>query len=121
MNTFLLEPKFQSDHSPLVLELQVSTTLNISAEEARRYVNRQVIPQLGTGLVARLPALRINDHQITWRVPIELSLPHLGNLGEVGAIQVDAVSGEVAFTAEEEAQLVNHARRLYRGATLSTE
>ncbi|MEZ4732477.1 MAG: hypothetical protein R3E79_35655 [Caldilineaceae bacterium] len=95
--------------------------MNLSAEDARRYVNRQVIPHLGTGLVARLPELRISDSKIVWRVPVELSLPQLGNLGEVGFIQVDAHSGEIAFTAEEQARIINHAQRLYRGATLPTK
>lgn len=121
MNTFSLLPEFSSDQLPLVLDVQVSTTLNLSAEDARCYVNRQVIPRLGTGLVARTPELNIANTQISWRVPIELSLPHLGNLGEVGAVQVDARSGEITFSAEAQERLINHARRLYRGATLSTE
>lgn len=121
MNTFSLSPEFSSDQQPLVLDVQVSTTLNLSAEDARRYVNRQVIPHLGTGLVARTPKLTIANTQISWRVPIELSLPHLGNLGEVGAVQVDAHSGKIAFSAEEQERLINHARRLYRGAALSAE
>jgi hypothetical protein len=121
MNTFSLLPEFSSDQLPLVLDVQVSTTLNLSAEDARRYVNHQVIPQLGTGLVARTPELSIANTQITWRVPIELSLPHLGNLGEVGVVQVDAHSGEVVISVAEQEQIITHARRLYRGATLPTE
>ena len=121
MNTFLLDSTFQSKQSPTVLEIQVSTTLTVSAEEARLHVNRQVIPHLGTGLVACTPRLSITDNWATWFVPIQLSLSQLGNLGEVGVVRVDAQSGQITFPEEEQAQLIQHARRLYYGATLSTE
>ena len=114
MNTFLFDSTFQSKQSPTVLEIQVSTTLNISAEEARLHVNRQVIPHLGTGLVACTPQLSITDNWATWFVPIQLSLSQLGNLGEVGVIRVDAQSGQITFSEEEKEQLIQHARRLYR-------
>lgn len=114
MNTFLIDSTFQSKQSPTVLEIQVSTTLNISAEEARLHVNRQVIPHLGTGLVACTPQLSITDNWATWFVPIQLSLSQLGNLGEVGVIRVDAQSGQITFSEEEKEQLIQHARRLYR-------
>lgn len=114
MNTFLIDSTFQSKQSPTVLEIQVSTTLNISAEEARLHVNRQAIPHLGTGLVACTPQLSITDNWATWFVPIQLSLSQLGNLGEVGVIRVDAQSGQITFSEEEKEQLIQHARRLYR-------
>jgi len=117
MNTFLIDSTFQSKQSPTVLEIQVSTTLNISAEEARLHVNRQAIPHLGTGLVACTPRLSITDNWATWFVPIQLSLAQLGNLDEVGVVRVDAQSGQITFPEEEQAQLIQHARRLYYGAT----
>jgi len=47
----------------------MTATLNFSAEEARRQVNRQVVAELGTGLIARDPELVVSGEQITWRVP----------------------------------------------------
>ena len=42
-----------------------------------------------TGLIAREPELLIAGEQITWRVPIVLSLPTLGDVGQVGAVDAD--------------------------------
>ena len=53
----------------------MTATLNFSAEEARRQVNRQVVTELGTGLIARDPELVIAGKQITWRVPLVVFAP----------------------------------------------
>lgn len=105
--------------SPVILNIQVDTTLKVTAEEARRRVNRQLIPQLGTGLIANNPELIVTDQQIAWRVPIVLSLPGLGDLGEVGTVMVDAQTGQLAVTPATQTKIINHARWLYAGATLS--
>ena len=103
------------------LDLRLQTTLRISADEARRRVNRLIIPELGTGLGAAEPELSLEDTDIWWRVPVMLSLPMLGTLGIVGTIKVDPQSGEIAFTLEEQENLINHARWLYSGATLPAD
>ena len=108
-------------HNGTSLDLRLQTTLRISADEARRRVNRLIIPELGTGLSASEPELSLEDTNIWWRVPIMLSLPRLGTLGIVGTIKVDAQSGEIAFTLEEQENLINHARWLYSGATLPAD
>ena len=59
-------------------DTHVVATLNVTAEEARRRVNRQVVTELGTGLIARDPELVLVGEQIAWRVPVMLSLPGLG-------------------------------------------
>ena len=47
--------------------------MDVTAEEARRRVNCQVVTELGTGLAARDPELVIAGELIVWRVPIVLS------------------------------------------------
>jgi hypothetical protein len=110
-----------STEPPVALNIQLNTTLNITANEARRRVNRQLIPQLGTGLIASDPELSISGEQIEWRVPIILSLPGLGDLGEVGTVIVDAQTGDLAITLATQTKIVNHARWLYAGATLQAK
>lgn len=110
-----------SETTPIRLRFHVVATLNVTAGEARRLVNRQVVAELGTGLIAREPEMVIGDKFISWRVPIVLSLPELGDLGQVGAIDVDAESGELLTTPAAQERIIQHARRLYAGATLQTE
>jgi hypothetical protein len=107
--------------TPVCLSFHVAATLNISAEEARRLVNRQIVTELGTGLIARDPELALDGNQITWHVPIVLALPGLGDLGQVGYVAVDAESGSLLIDADDQERITQHARRLYAGATLQTE
>jgi hypothetical protein len=107
--------------TPVHLSFHVVATLNISAEESRRLVNQQVVTELGTGLIARNPELALDGDQITWRVPIVLTLPGLGDLGQVGYVAVDAESGSLLIDAGVQERLIQHTRRLYAGATLPTE
>ncbi len=102
-------------------ETAVAITVQISAEEARRLVNREIIPELGTGLGAKKPDLLLRGEQIIWRVPIVLSLAQLGDLGEVGIIEVDAQTGSILTNGSHYERILQHAQRLYAGATLSPE
>ncbi len=103
------------------LTFHLDITLDITAAEARRRVNRQVVVGLGTGLIAQEPELIIADEQIAWRVPITLSLPTLGNLGKVGEIEVDARTGDILTEVETRQQIIKHASLLYNGATLQAK
>lgn len=110
-----------SETAPAVLSLHVETTLGLTAKEARRRVNYEVVPELGTGLVAGEPELMVEGEQIKWRVPIELSLPGLGDLGQVGAVEVDARTGDILTGDAARNEIVQHADRLCHGATLQAK
>jgi hypothetical protein len=107
--------------APVHLSFHIAATLNIGAEEARRLVNQQVVTELGTGLIARDPELALYKDRVTWRVPIVLSLPSLGDLGQVGTVGVDAENGNLLISTDEQERIIQHARRLYAGATLQAE
>ena len=109
----------QTDEIPLRLHLHLDAMLHISGEQAQAAVNRQIVPILGTGLIARTPELTVTGEEIGWRVPVSLSLPLLGDLGQIGCIVVDARTGDIQLNDEEQERLVRHARHLYRDATLS--
>jgi hypothetical protein len=119
MTTFVLTlPDQQKNATPLHVSFHLITTLNVTADAARQKVNREVIPDLGTGLVAQTPELRVIEEQVMWRVPIALSLPEVGDVGQVGVIEVDAHTGEVLIDTDVETEIIQHARWLYNGATL---
>ena len=115
-----IESETISQTSPIQLNFHVVATLDVTGEQARQYVNRSIIPELGTGLIAQAPELRITDDHILWRVPIGLSLPEIGDLGIVGYIDIDARSQTVLNNVDNHTQIIQHARRLYNGATLPT-
>lgn len=121
MTTVLMGPESVPKTGPIHLSIHVVATLNVTAEEARHRVNCQVVTELGTGLVARDPELIITGERVTWRVPIALSLPELGDLGQVGAVDVDARTGDLLTGAEAQEGIIQHARRLYAGATQQAE
>jgi hypothetical protein len=102
-------------------ETGVAITVHITAEEARQLVNREVVPELDTGLGAKNPDLLLRGEQVVWCVPIVLSLAHLGELGEVGIIEVDAQTGILLDNGRNRERIVQHAQRLYAGATLPAE
>ena len=95
--------------------------LNVVVDEAQCRANRQVVSELSTGLMARTPELVFRGEQIDWRVPIVLSLPGLGDLGQVGTVDIDARSGDLLLNRDAQEKMIQHARRLYAGATLRAE
>ena len=118
MATLFLQPQQLPDSGPVHISVHVVTTLDVSAEEARRQVNREVVTELGTGLIAREPELVISGERVVWRVPIVLALPELGEMGQVGTVDVDARNGKLLIDSDARKGIVQHARRLYAGATL---
>lgn len=86
----------------LSVEVHVRTTVALTAEDVCDCVNREVVPELGTGLGAGAPELQVVDEQLFWRVPIVLSLPRLGALGIVGAVAVDARTGDITLSREDQ-------------------
>ena len=75
--------------------IHVSSTLNVTAYTARQKVGGLALSRIGTGIGAEEPELVMSRERIVWRVPLFLALPELGRLGNVGAIDVDAQTGEV--------------------------
>ncbi len=117
----LVDTRSISQTLPIHLSFHLIATLNVTAEDARRQVNRQVVTELGTGLVTHDPELVIAGERIIWRVPILLSLPGLGDLGQVGTVDVDARTGNLLSSVAVQERIIQHARRLYAGATLQAE
>lgn len=116
MNTVLVQT--MPDNDLVKFTLQLNTTVQINAQSARKWVNQHVVPELGTGLIARIPELLIRDGKsIIWRVPIHLSLPTLGDLGQVGVVELDATAVQLLTSPAELEGIRQHAQRLYIGAT----
>jgi antitoxin component of MazEF toxin-antitoxin module len=102
------------------LDLHISGTVNISAENARRLVNREAHRHISYLLQARPPWLTIAGKQLYWRVPLVLTFPDFGSLGEAGHIDVDVESGEMIISATLAEEIRNRAAKIAESAPYQT-
>ena len=83
----------------LSINIQLSATVNVTAFSARQKVTGFVVDEISTNMHADEPTLVVGE-RICWRVPIILSLPPVGDRGEVGIIDVDVATGQLHVTPE---------------------
>jgi hypothetical protein len=95
-----------------VVHLQVvPARVKISAAVARRVVNRFLLDEVSYLMGAEQPSLA-ETGRLVWRVPVSLTSPERGILGQVGAIDVDAETGELLLSERTITEITNHARNL---------
>ncbi len=90
----------------------------ITAATARRQVNRFVLDEISYLMGGEQPTLAETD-RLVWRVPVALTYPDQGVVGQVGFIDVDAESGKLLLTPETIEEIERNARIL--AARLSSE
>lgn len=78
----------------LEIDIKVTADMNVSAFAARQKVNSFILSEISYMMHAGEPSLII-DESICWRVPIILSLTAHGDVGEVGAIDLNAETGQL--------------------------
>lgn len=81
----------------LEVDIKVMADVNISAYAARQKVNDFVLSDISYMMHASDPMLVLTE-RICWRVPVVLSLTSRGDVGEVGAIDVDVETGQMHVT-----------------------
>lgn len=74
-------------------------------------MTRLVVAEVSSQLVAEDPELQVGD-RLCWRVPVALTSPARGVVGRVGAIAVDATTGEVRADEGAWRRMSEDARRL---------
>ena len=92
--------------------IHVSSALNISAYAAKQKVAGILISRVGATIGAEEPELVISHERLLWRVPAFLALPGLGQLGNIGAIDIDAQSGEILVNEALLEAMAQNARQL---------
>lgn len=95
-------------------EIRQIVTLEISAEQARKLVNRFLLMEVSTMLAADPPDLVVGDRAV-WRVPVWIGFLHLGRF-MAGTIDVDAKTG--ALIDREQSVAAIQARATELAATL---
>ena len=82
--------------SRVLVRIEVSADMNVSAFVARQKANRFLILQVGDQLGAGEPELVVGP-AIHWRVPVRYAPSRRGYLGVVGHLLVNAETGEVTL------------------------
>ncbi len=87
-----------------LVEVRVAFEIKVSAEEARKKVNRWLHDEVSMLISADPPTLVVGEHTV-WRVPAYISFPDLGRVGDVGAVTVSASTGEMMGLPERRAEI----------------
>ena len=82
------------------LEVKRTFSINLSAEEAKKKVNRWLFMDVSMMLAAGEPTLAISRHAVVWRVPAMLYSTQQGLIGEVGRVDVNVQTDEMYNTPE---------------------
>ncbi|WP_374689230.1 hypothetical protein [Promineifilum sp.] len=81
------------------IEISVAAHLGITAQSAQRKVSKLLLDHVGNLLYGEAPNL-VAGARLLWRVPVWLSSPARGPVGQVGVLDVDAQTGEVLYSPE---------------------
>jgi hypothetical protein len=92
------------------IEISIAAQLGITSQSAQRKVSKLVLEQVGNLLYGETPNL-VAGSRLLWRVPVWVSSPASGPLGQAGALDVDAQTGEVLYS-EEQLQLLGEQARV---------
>lgn len=82
------------EDGPLVVHAQFNGEIPISPEIARRRASGYLAKEVALFLTAGEPVLHLGEFPC-WRVPAVLRLRGVGELADVGGIDVDARTGQV--------------------------
>jgi hypothetical protein len=88
----------------LEVDIKVTADINVSAYAARQKVNNFVLSDISYMMHAGDPTLLFGE-RICWRVPVILALTSQGDVGEVGAIDVDVETGQMHVSPQLVAEI----------------
>lgn len=86
----------------------VNITAYTARQQASGYVGSHVSHLMGGGD----PTLLLTQGRIVWRVPILLSSPRRGILGQVAHLDIDARTGQMLIPPDFISQIETHAQAL---------
>jgi hypothetical protein len=116
--TILIETERLPERGPLKIRLDVTATINTTAEEARRKVGVFAGNEIADLLSGETPDLVWQKNGAYWRVPVVLSSKSLGRIGLVGFIDVNVETGKLQLTEETIRRIEENAHRFAAGAAL---
>jgi hypothetical protein len=90
----LLDPYALPEKGRVELKIERCFEIKVSAEEARRRVNRWLRDEVSMLISGDLPTLVVGE-RVIWRVSTWISFPHTGRAGMVGMVDVDITTGVI--------------------------
>lgn len=105
-------------NAELDITVHVKSKINVTPFTARQKVNVLLLDKAGTGLLAESPVLVAVDGRLCWRVPVALSLPGHGRLGQVGTIDINMQTSEILISPLTIETIIDNANQLAQRATL---
>ena len=107
----IIDPFTIPEKGQVKLDVQRSFEIKVTAEEARRQVNRWLHDHVTMLIGAELPTLVVGE-QVVWRVPAVFRVPDLGRVGVVGTIDVEVSSGVMSIPTDLGPELEGKAEEL---------
>ena len=109
--TITLNGKAAQEIREMDIQLSVTLTVNIDPTTARRRATGWLISEVGNMLKAGTGQLVITN-QTLWRMPVLLTSSKIGTVGQVGTVDVDAVTGKLLVNDELIEQILNNVKHL---------
>ncbi len=100
----------------LAIRIELTAQANITPFVARQKVTRFVVMEISSQLLADTPELVVGE-RLCWSVPVLLTSPARGVVGKVGAIAVDATTGELLVDEATVRRMTEDARQLAERST----
>ena len=97
----------------LAIRIELTAQANITPFVAQQKVTQFVITEISSQLRGDTPDLNVGE-RLCWSVPVVLTSPARGNVGRVGEILVDAVTGELLADKDAVQRIADNARRANR-------
>ena len=92
-------------------DIRCTVTIDVSAQDARKLVQRWLLLHVSHMMGADEPVLEIGE-QAMWRVPVHLSTPSAGIVGQIGEVALNAVSGQIQQVEQSKVDLAQRAEKL---------
>ena len=93
--------------------LTLEGELNITPFVARQNANSYLIMRVGNLIMAAEPDLELREDGPYWSVPVVLTSPGVGHVGQVGQILLDAQTGNIIESESTScAEIESNAERL---------
>lgn len=92
-------------------EIHQTVNLTVTAKQAQRKVDTWLLNEVSMMMGAETPTLVIGQRTY-WRVPARFTAPHVGRVGTVGEVAVDAQTGDIECPQETKAAILRTAKVL---------
>ncbi|MDM8527073.1 hypothetical protein QUF58_02570 [Anaerolineales bacterium HSG24] len=110
--SIMINNKTIPEKGSITLKIDRTFEIRVTAKQAQRTVNHWVQHEVSYLMRALAPILVVDEKQIVWQTPISFGVPHLGQVGTIGTIEVDIVTGQMTNSGVNKAKLINQAERL---------